>query len=56
MVKTNDYQNRPQCDYKGCNKKIDAFDEGFGYCSEHYIALHKKKESTLADIPIRSSY
>ncbi len=55
MVRKYNYEDRPQCDYKGCQKKIDALANGFAYCSEHYIALNKKKESTLADIQIRSS-
>jgi hypothetical protein len=56
MVRKYNYEDRPKCDYKGCNKKIDAFDNGFGYCSDHYITVNKKKETRLADTQIRSSY
>lgn len=56
MVRKYNYEDRPKCDYKGCNKKIDAIDDGFGYCSDHYIMVNKKKETRLADTQIRSSY
>jgi hypothetical protein len=59
MVRKYNYEDRPKCDYKDCNKKIDALDDGFGYCSKHYIMIKenpKTRKTSVADTQIRSSY